>query len=227
MTAETAAHDDRRQRRQLRVVTQRMSTPGSETHRRQIIHDIEHEVSTIAMLASAVSTAGDVGDVSRARVTQILEETRWLSGLVHIYEDEARLASKGAGCATTRLDLLAMDILRPIRMSSRAQIVLEATAVSADIDRLAFWRALRNVLWNALTAAGETGKVVVRVSSAGGNAVVEVEDDGPGFDPDRASRSSLGLTIVDAFAATCGGRATFHRGALGGCVVRLELPEAS
>jgi nitrate/nitrite-specific signal transduction histidine kinase len=111
-------------------------------------------------------------------------------------------------------------------MSSRAQIVLEAHAVSAHIDRLAFWRALRNVLWNALTAAGESGHVVVRVSSAAGTAVVEVEDDGPGFDPNRATRSSLGITIVDGFATTFGGELTFHSSSQGGCVVRIELPEA-
>jgi signal transduction histidine kinase len=226
MTAEVSARDDRRQRRQLRVANDRTPSPGDAVYRRQITHDIEHELSTIALLATVVTTAHDVGDESRARVTQILEETRWLSGLVHIYEDEASLED-GTEPAATRLDLLAMDILRPIRMSSRAQIVLEASAVSAHIDRLAFWRALRNVVWNALAAAGEAGRLVVRVSSAEGTAVVEVEDDGPGFDPARATRASLGLTIVDAFAVTCDARVTFRRGALGGCAVRLELPEAS
>jgi signal transduction histidine kinase len=227
MTADTAARDDRRQHRQSGVATGTTSTPGSNAYRRQITHDIQHELSTIAMLARAVSTAEDVGTASRARVMQILEETRWLSGLVHIYEDEASLEPGGAGPAVTRLDLLAMDILRPIRMSSRAQIVLEASAVSARIDRLAFWRALRNVVWNALAAAGEAGHLVVRISSAQGTAVVEVEDDGPGFDPAGATHSSLGLTIVEAFVVTCGGRVSIHRGTLGGCVVRLKLPEAS
>lgn len=235
MTGEAAAGHDRRQRRRLRAATSQAGSHGSDVHRRQITHDIEHELSTIALLASAVRNAHDVGDDSRARVAQILEETRWLSGLVQIYEDEASLAAsvdaRGAagddGAAVTRLDLLATDVLRPIRMSSHAQIALEASPVSAYTDRLAFWRALRNVVWNALTATGEDGHLVVRVGSAAGTAIVEVEDDGPGLDPARGTRSSQGLKIVDAFAATCGGRVSFHRGARGGCVVRLELPEAA
>jgi two-component system sensor histidine kinase MprB len=120
-----------------------------------------------------------------------------------------------------------MDILRPVRMSSRAQIVLQASAVSARVDRLAFWRALRNIVLNAVAAAGEDGHLVVRVGSADATAVVEVEDDGPGFDPARATHSSLGLTIVETWASTYGGRVAFERGAMGGCLVRLELPEAS
>jgi signal transduction histidine kinase len=201
--------------------------PGTDLHRRQITHDIEHELSTIATLASAVSTAQDVGDDSRARATQILEETRWLSGLVHVYEDERSSESSDAGVALTRLDLLAMDIMRPVRMSSHAQIVLQANAVSARVDRLEFWRALRNIVLNALAAAGDTGHLLVRVGSADGTAVVEVEDDGPGFDPAGIARSSLGLTIINAWATGCGGRVTFQRGAAGGCLARLELPEAS
>jgi signal transduction histidine kinase len=225
--ADVDARDGHPQRSDPRVADRPTAMPGTDAHRRQITHDIEHELSTIATLASAVSTAQDVGDDSRARATQILEETRWLSGLVHVYEDERNPESSAAGVALTRLDLLATDIMRPVRMSSRAQIVLQASAVSARVDRLEFWRALRNIVLNALAAAGEAGCLLVRVGSADGTAVIEVEDDGPGFDPAGAGRSSLGLSIINAWAVTCGGRVTFERGNAGGCLVRLELPEAS
>lgn len=197
---------------------------ADDLYRRRVSHDIEHELSTIVLLATAVSNASDVGEDSRLRVAQIVEEARWLSSLVNIYEAEHRAVS---GCEATRLDLLAAEILLPLRISSTAHITLDAVAVSTATDRLASWRALRNVILNAITAAGADGHVNVRIFAAGGTAVVEVADDGPGCDPESVRSAALGLGIVTTFAAEAGGKFRMASGQRGGCVARLELPHTS
>lgn len=196
---------------------------ADDLHRRRVRHDIEHELSTIVLLASAVSTANDVGEESRRRVAQIVEEARWLSSLVHIYDADQHATSD---YDTTRLDLLAADILRPLRLSA-THVSLDAEAVAACTDRLASWRALRNIILNAIEAAGVDGQVTVRTFTAGGTAVVEVADDGPGCDQETVRSALLGLGIVATFAADAGGRFTMTSGRRGGCVARLELPRAN
>lgn len=221
MTALSNADEIRRSRHRTRM-TGRQRGITDDLYRRRVSHDIEHELSTIVLLATAVSSATDVGDDSRHRVAQIVEEARWLSSLVHIYDTHHRAAS---AFDTTRLDLLVASILRPLRMSS-AQVTLDAEPITTRTDRLASWRALRNVILNAITAAGADGRVGVRIFATGRTAVVEVTDDGPGCDQEAIRSARLGLGIVTSFAAEAGGQFTIMNASQGGCVARLELPRA-
>jgi signal transduction histidine kinase len=96
----------------------------------------------------------------------------------------------------------------------------------AYVDRLAFWRALRNLIGNGVRAAGSEGRVEVRIAVTAAWVVLEVEDDGPGFGSVPAGEASLGLDIVMNFAAAWAGQLEIRRGVLGGCCVRLRLPTA-
>lgn len=221
MTALPGADEDRRGRYRARVSGPQRSVT-EDLYRRRISHDIEHQLSTIVLLASAASIASDVGEDSRRRVAQIVQEARWLSGLIHIYDADLRTTSDSD---TTRLDLLVASILRPLRMSF-ARVTLDAEALSVRADMLASWRALRNIILNAITAAGARGRVDVRIFSTGHAAVVEVADDGPGCDQETVSSAPLGLGIVASFAAEAEGQFTIVSGPHGGCVARLELPLA-
>jgi signal transduction histidine kinase len=194
-------------------------------YRRQVGHDIRHELSTIRLLASVLTTSKDVGPVSRGRVGQILAETVWLEELIRAY-DEASDGRDSLAPDVIRIDTLVDDILRPIRLSSRTRISLDAEAVSAQVNRLAFWRALRNIICNAQAASGADGSLAVSVSASEGFVVVDVDDDGPGFDPELSTPSSLGLRITAELVDSWGGHLQIGQGSLGGCRVRLALPEA-
>lgn len=87
-------------------------------------------------------------------------------------------------------------------------------------------RPLRNVICNALDARGPDGTIVVRVYGTVVVAVVDVDDDGPGFDPANSTNGPHGLAIVEEFVASCGGRLEIGRSSLGGCQVRLLFPKA-
>jgi signal transduction histidine kinase len=195
-------------------------------YRRQIGHDIRHELSTIMLLASVLSSSNDIGPVSRRRVGQIVAEAHWLEELIRAY-DQAPETGAGELCPADviRIDLLAADIIRPIRLSSRTRISLDADNVSARVNRLAFWRALRNIICNAQDAAGPDGRLAVGVSAADGFAIVDVDDDGPGFSPEQATASSLGLRITAELVDSWGGHLQIGRGYLGGSNVRVVLPQ--
>jgi signal transduction histidine kinase len=195
--------------------------------RRLISHDMRHQLSTVVLLASTLSTSSDIGRAGRARVAQLLLETKWLAELFRLYEQDLERAGRSESVMDqpTRLDVVAADVVRPIKMSSHRDVVLETEPTVAAVERLDIWRALRNVVGNAVTAAGPDGRVIVRVFSADGAAVVEVDDSGPGFDPLTSTAESLGLTIVRCFVRLNRGRMSIGRGTLGGCLVRLELPD--
>jgi signal transduction histidine kinase len=195
-------------------------------YRRQVGHDIRHELSTIRLLASVLTTSKDVGPVSRGRVGQILAETVWLEELILAYEEAPDHSDwDPVGADVIRIDTLVGDILRPIRLSTRTRISLIADEVSAPVNRLAFWRALRNIICNAQAAAGADGRLAVAVSASEGFAVVDVDDDGPGFDAELSTPSSLGLRITAELVDSWGGHLQIGRGSLGGCRVRLLLPQ--
>jgi signal transduction histidine kinase len=101
---------------------------------------------------------------------------------------------------------------------------LETSEVWATADKLAFWRALRNVVGNAIRAAGPAGRVALRVERSGPWAVAQVDDDGPGFGSARSGMASMGLDIVRESVASCFGQLEIPRSSLGGCCVLLRLP---
>lgn len=194
--------------------------------RRQISHDIYHELSTIMLLASLLGSAPELDPGSRERARQILGETRWLHQLHRAYEDSISdtQGRRPRAVEPVRLDQLTAEVVGAIQLSTLTRIGFTGTEAWARVDRLAFWRTLRNLVGNAVRAAGDDGRVEVRVSSVTGWVVAEVDDDGPGFGAVPAAAGSLGLGIVQDLAAAWGGELEIARGVLGGCCVRLRLP---
>jgi signal transduction histidine kinase len=110
------------------------------------------------------------------------------------------------------------------------------------VDADAFGLAVDNLVGNSARAAGPAGTVRVSAFRSDGHVVVEVADDGPGFDPEflpkafnrfsrgdssRASGSGgagLGLSIVRAVAEAHGGTAEVFNGRKG-AVARLRFPD--
>ena len=88
----------------------------------------------------------------------------------------------------------------------------------------ALLRIAHEALHNAVRHA-RAEHVTVRVGDAGGGLVVEVTDDGIGFDPDRPDLRSmhLGLTSMEERARELRGRLRIHSKPGTGTTVRIEL----
>jgi two-component system OmpR family sensor kinase len=123
------------------------------------------------------------------------------------------------------------------------QLRLEADSQSAIVegDPALLRQMITNLIDNAIKFT-ESGGVTVRVQAADGEAVVEVQDTGPGIDPqelplifDRFYRTDksrtrdvpgtgLGLAIVRSIARVHNGRVEAERPQSGGTLMRVRLP---
>lgn len=205
--------------------------PGDRTDqpagwlRRQLRHDMRHELATVLLLASVLESAPELGPESRKRCRQLLAEARRLEELQRAYEDSFEEHPDQGRFAPDPvwLDVVAREVVDASSLSTPTTISLRANAACGQVDRLAFWRALRNMIGNAVRAAGPAGRVDVRVESLDGWAIVQVDDDGPGFGSGASGTDSLGLEIVRGFADRWSGRLEIGRSELGGCQARLRL----
>ena len=140
-----------------------------------------------------------------------------------------------------RLTSAAVDDLRVI--SPDRPVVFEsngAVVVNGDGHRLR--QVVANLLENARTHTPPASPVEVRVGIAGDDALIEVEDHGPGMSADEAARAferfwradpsrartsggaGLGLAIVSAITEAHGGRTEVHTEPGAGSTFRIWIP---
>ncbi len=142
------------------------------------------------------------------------------------------------------LEALAAEAVDDARVIApdRSVTLAPGAPVSVVGDRVRLRQVIDNLLDNVRSHTPVGVRALVGVSTEGADAVLSVEDDGPGLDvedPDRVferffrtdasrSRSSggsgLGLSIVAAVVAAHGGRVEADRSPLGGARFRIRLP---
>jgi two-component system osmolarity sensor histidine kinase EnvZ len=137
-------------------------------------------------------------------------------------------------------DIAAIAREAVVAASARAKLDLVATApVPMRVRPLSLKRAISNLANNA---ADHGNQVRVTVAAASGEAVITVEDDGPGIPPENyedafrpfsrldAARNQnvsgvgLGLTIARDTARAHGGDVTLGKSELGGLRATIRLP---
>ncbi len=215
---------------------------------RAFIDDASHELRTpVSILRAELELAllhdADPAETRRA-LRSAFEEAERLSALA---EDLLVLAREAAGRLPLRrqpVDLRELVTDASGRLGGGAAPELRAghEALMAAVDPTRFEQVLANLLTNARRHAQE--RIRVEVDRDGGEIVVTVADDGPGFPPallptafDRFSRgdpvrhrnddagAGLGLAIAAALVRAHGGTITAANGEpLGGAVVRVRLP---
>ncbi|HEY3240588.1 MAG TPA: ATP-binding protein [Acidimicrobiia bacterium] len=221
---------------------------ASFARERAFLDDASHELRTpVSILKGELELAllhdADPAETRRA-LRSALEEAERLSRLA---EDLLVLAREAVG----RLPLHRQPSdLRELAAGAAARLGLAAGPVTgagappvlAAVDPARFDQVLGNLLTNARRFARH--QVRVEVDRAGGQAVVTVADDGPGFPPgllttafDRFTRgdsarprqdeggAGLGLAIAAALVRAHGGTIAAENGPpLGGAVVRVSVP---
>ncbi len=214
---------------------------------RDFIADAAHELRTPLSIIQA--SAGFAlarqrePEAYRESLTEILEASERASASVGELLEFARLEVGQASLrlAPLRLDLLVEEVAASVRVEgSTVRVAPGQEEVVVDAD----YNLLRQVVDNiSRNAAARATTVTVTTALDGGQAVVEVADDGPGFDPgvidhvferfrrgDRSGSVGLGMavarTIVELHGGSC---AAANRSPEegGGALVTIRLPRRS
>lgn len=230
----------------MNTMLDRVETQVDAQHR--FVADAGHELrSPLATLRSGLEILGSrpLPDRDRDMVAMLHAESLRLGGLVDELLLLARADEHELRLADTDVDLDDLAAAERDRLTAQhpelaVDVVLTPLRVRGDPGALT--RVLRNLADNA--AAHAASRVRIALSAAGGRAVVEVGDDGPGIpeaERDRvfdrfvrldASRgrttggSGLGLAIVRELVAAHGGTVRAEAAPSGGALFRVELPLA-
>jgi len=143
-------------------------------------------------------------------------------------EAQAELRAVIEGLAPPALDGLVASLRRYAGLAGRAHGICVSVTERAvppldPATEVALYRVAQEALHNALRHSGGTC-VTVSVSGASRRVVLEVTDDGPGFDPSAAEGKGLGLASMRQRAATAGGTVRVVSAPGQGTTVRLEAP---
>lgn len=195
-----------------------MQDDGGDRPEQRLRHDLRQSLSTVMMLAAIVDRQPLDGPEIRSSLEQMLHEVDWMKEVVACQAcEDAALVDVGEAVAAVWEPEAAVRAcsLRLVRESQ----------VWAWTDPVALGRSVRNLLDNAIRAAGDEGEVEVRVTAGHGTVVIEVGDSGPGFGLIRP-QERLGLLTVRRYASEQNGRLLIERSQLGGALMRLVLPVA-
>ncbi len=199
---------------------------ASEVERRRIARDLhDGPVQDLAGVSYTLSAASDELEPVDAEMAATLDQTSRQTResiralrtlLVDIYPP--RLHSEGLVAAVSDL------------LSGLSAAGIEATLDADSQLRLApkvegvLFRAAQECLRNVLEHAGAS-RVTVSVREQPGRIVLEVEDDGQGFDPaTHAGGEHFGLRMLEDLARDNGGGLVIDSAVGRGTTMRLEVP---
>jgi signal transduction histidine kinase len=189
------------------------------------LHDVvSQKLFSLILTAEAAATLLE-RDPGAARV-----QLDRLRGLAREALDELRSLILGLRPPELERDGLAGALRKEITMLERVHGVEIQLRVEGDVDGAAercqgVLRIAHEALHNALRHASAE-HVSVSLAETGGALVVEVADDGIGFEPERPELRSkhLGLTSMEERARELGGQLEISSTPRSGTTVRLELP---
>jgi two-component system, OmpR family, sensor histidine kinase KdpD len=236
-----AADREELERAALDAERLRLSDAVKTTILRSVSHDLRSPLTAIRVAAESLEFQElqlDPAD-RRRQLDTVLSETMRLDRMVENLLDISRLE---AGVLVPERRIVTLDEIVEAAVEQADGISVEALPepVAIAADPVQVERALANLVENALRYGD--GTVVIRVRTAGGEALIDVEDSGPGvarsdaqriFEPFEAVAgpggrrgSGLGLAIARGFAEANGGRLVLESPPRGGARFTLVFPLA-
>ncbi|HEY6606228.1 MAG TPA: GAF domain-containing sensor histidine kinase [Gaiellaceae bacterium] len=191
------------------------------------LHDaVSQKLFSLVLNAEAAATLLD-RDANEARAqvvklqelaTQALDELRSL-----IFELRPPDLERDGLCGALRKHVDVLRRLQPTQIELKGDLEL-APDLRRDQD---VFRIAQEALQNALRHAHAT-HILLRLRAEDGRLLLDVEDDGVGFDPEAADVRSqrLGLTSMEERAQRLGARLEVRSAQGAGTTVHLEMPRA-
>lgn len=228
---------------------------AADERSRQFLADAAHELRTpVAGVQAAAETLLHAGaavpDEDRHRLEALLiREAERTGRLVEDLLAVARLDASELGRPSVLVDLrsLATAELDRVRVTHPdVRLRLDGPQLTALADQQQISGVLKNLVDNAVRAAGPAGSVTVTLTRVDGWSCVDVLDSGPGVPPEDRERiferlvrldadrsgstggSGLGLAIARGYARAHGGDVRCLEPPAGqpGALFRLALPDA-
>jgi signal transduction histidine kinase len=208
-----------------------------------VVHEIRNRLSSVKMNVQALERrVGDdetFSELARIAVDQVRRVEEMLSELLN-YARPVSPAFEPVRAADV-LDAIA-GVFKAEAAARGVRLTVEDRTAGAvlPLDRKLLEQALSNLIRNALEASPEGGTVTLRVvhdPPPHGGIVLEVQDEGPGFDgipPEdlfkpffttKETGTGLGLAHARKITELHGGRIQAGRTERGGAIFRLEFPE--
>jgi heavy metal sensor kinase len=215
---------------------------------RRFTADVSHELRTPL---TAIRSVGEVGlrghrdeAAYRAIIGSMLEEVDRLASLVDRLLTLSRAETGQASLVREAVDLarLADDVVAHLAVLAEEKgqtMTVEREAMPlVSGDRLVLRQAFINMVDNAIKYTPRGGRIRIRLGEAGGDALVDVMDSGPGVTPDAQAHifdrfyrgseheggTGLGLSLSKGAIEALGGRLTLEHSGPGGSVFRVTLP---
>jgi signal transduction histidine kinase len=213
-------------------------------------HELRNPLTSIRSVGEvALQESGDT-ESYRDAIGSMLEDVDRLTGLVDDLLVLARGDSSGGVAAKGTVDLasLAAGIVDELRILSEEKdqtiTLTNGPPVMVTADESTLRLALSNIIHNAIRYAPGKGKVEIRLGRDGGNAFLDVLDDGPGMPPEEREKvfdrfyrldkarsreeggTGLGLSIARWAIEANGGTIGYRDGDLPGACCRITIPLA-
>jgi signal transduction histidine kinase len=187
---------------------------------RRLCHDVGQELAVIQALVDLAGMEPKLPERSLRRLEQISARAEFITQMTQQF--------LGATAAWVEIDLaqLVAGAIEDVQLRTDTRCRLEARPGRLIADPVMLRRAVVNMLDNAVRAAGPDGSVTARTGLDGGQALIEVEDTGPGFGHGAPGLASLGLGVVRDCAVRHGGEVATGAGESMGALVCLRLPQS-
>ncbi len=212
-----------------------------------IVHDIKNVVGQMSLMLKNAERYGDNPEFQKDMLATVGNSVVRMKELLEQFKAERagprptmRPEAPDKEAVPVPLGpLLARVTDRWHKQKTGLEVDIQAGGVAAVIDEDTLASVLDHLMQNAIEAAGEDGHVALRQASVGGEAVIEVEDDGPGMDAefirnqlfrplDTAKPAGYGLGAYQArqLVREMGGRLEVSSTPGKGTVMRVVLPVA-
>lgn len=212
----TAAPDRRR------TLGWRRSDQQNSLALRGLLHDLGHDLATLAYLVGGMREDATLSPGTRHRVELIEQETARMLEVVR----------QGMWVGLEPPVITVRSLLNQIVELAASRVTTNVTLrpgppVSLAVDGTLLWRMVSHLVEHAVQAAGPRGNVTVsasRMAGDGGFVHIDVIDDAPADAP-GGTQDGPELDVVSGLAAVCGAQAEIEPVRPRGSRVRLLFPE--
>ena len=204
-----------------------------------LAHELKNPLASIQGLAGLLTRKAEPGTKQAEQLEVLLGEVRRMGTVLNEFLNFSRPADSLAVRAVDPGRLVAEVASLHQGVAAERGITVElapalATPLRADPRKLK--QVLVNLVQNALEATPRGGRVRLGARRSDDHIVFEVEDTGPGLDPEirqrlfrpgattKAEGSGLGLVIARSIAEQHHGSLTLDEPATGGCRACFRLP---